>query len=198
MDDVGKAILSMIANDNLITNALRRQIVLNLKNSTTPLTSHAVEKMTEALMQSLDISDQAATQLGHHISAAVGSATGHHVVAMVAHSLTGVLGTTIAQMIAKFLASTAGKHLLVMVVKKLAVKAVITGVATMLAAACGVAVTGALIWWIVLPVIAAFAAYEAYEFPEKLADKVSEGVANDLSGSLRSKNRELIQGVFKT
>ena len=71
MDDVGKAILSMIANDNLITNALRRQIVLNLKNSTTPLTSHAVEKMTEALMQSLDISDQAATQLGHNISAAV-------------------------------------------------------------------------------------------------------------------------------
>jgi hypothetical protein len=197
IDDVGKAVLSMIANDNIITNALRRQVVLNLKNSTTPLTSHAVEQITNALMQGLDFSDQAASQMGHHISGAIGSATGHHVVAMVAHSLTGVLGTTIAQMIGKFLATTAGKHFLAMVVKKLAVKAVVTGVATMLAAACGVAASGALIWWIVLPVIAAFAAYEAYEFPKKLAEKVSRGVSQDLSGDLRNRNRELIQGIFQ-
>jgi hypothetical protein len=72
VDEVGKAIMSMISNDSLVVNSLRRQIVMNLKNSSTPLSNHAVEKMADALIQSLDISDQAAAQLGHHISGAVG------------------------------------------------------------------------------------------------------------------------------
>jgi hypothetical protein len=116
---------------------------------------------------------------------------------MVAHSLTGVVGTTIAHMIGKFLASAAGKHLLMMLVKKLAVKAVVSGVVMMLAAACGVAASGSLIWWIVLPLIAAFAAYEAYEFPDKLGKKVSKAVANDMRGNLKSRNRDLIEKMFK-
>ncbi|KAH8831974.1 hypothetical protein DL96DRAFT_1812724 [Flagelloscypha sp. PMI_526] len=197
VDELGKAIRTMIADNKVITNSFRRQIVINLKNSTTPLTAHAAEKMADALMQSLNIGDQAASQLGHHISGAIGSATGHHVVMMIAHSLTGVLGTAIAHTIAKFLASAAGKHLLAVVIKKIAVKAVVTGVATMLASACGVAASGALIWWIVLPVIAAFAAYEAYEFPEKLAEKVSKGVSSEMSGELKNRNRELVMGIFK-
>jgi hypothetical protein len=197
IDEVGKAVLSMIAQDNTILNSLRRQIAMNLKNSTTPLTNHAINQLTDALMQSLDISDQAAANLGHHISGAVGSATGHHVIALVAHSLTGVVGTTIAQMIGKFLATAAGKHLMMMIVKKVAVKAVVSGVVVLLASACGVAASGALIWWIVLPLVAAFAAYEAYEFPEKLGKKVSKKVADDMNGDLRNRNDELIKSIFK-
>jgi hypothetical protein len=196
VNEIGIAVMWMLAQDDLIMKALRRQVALSLKNSTTPLTNHAVDKMTEALMQGLMFNDAATTRLGRHISDAVGSATGDHIVTMVTNSLTGIIGTTIAQMIGRFLASTAGRQLLAIIVRKMAMKAVLTGVTTMLAAACGVAASGAVLWWVVLPVIVAFTAYEAYEFPQKLAEKVSKGVAEDLNRDLRTKNNELIQGMF--
>ncbi|KAH8831975.1 hypothetical protein DL96DRAFT_854618 [Flagelloscypha sp. PMI_526] len=130
-EELGRAIRTMISEDGVITDSLRDQIVICLKNSTKPLTSHAVEQMADALMQSLDIGDQAASQLGDQISDAIGSATGDHVIMMITHTLTGVLGAAIAHVIAKSLVSAAGQHLLALIVKKIAIKTVVPGVVTM-------------------------------------------------------------------
>ncbi|KAH8831977.1 hypothetical protein DL96DRAFT_1553178 [Flagelloscypha sp. PMI_526] len=120
--EVAKAIQAMIGESQ--TNSLRHQIGWR------PL-------------RSPNTSDQAANQLGIHISSAINSATA------VVHSrdagITAHLAATRAHMIGNYFTTATRKQLLTVVIRKLAAKAVVSALIPMLASLCGVVTSGALI-----------------------------------------------------
>ncbi|KAH8651960.1 hypothetical protein BGZ60DRAFT_420549 [Tricladium varicosporioides] len=197
IEEVGNALRSMMAKDQAIIGDLKVQLVMTLKNSTTPLTNIAVNHLAEAILQSLDITGETAAVIGHNIATFMGTAAGKQVAIVIAHAMSGPIGVEIAHAVGTFLASAAGKKLLIMIVKKMAAKAVITAVAPFLAAAFGVSIAGPLIWWIVLPMIAVWMAIEIHDFPIDLAKKVSEEIENTLENETGKMNRSVVNDIFK-
>ncbi|MDQ3799498.1 MAG: hypothetical protein M3384_08615 [Acidobacteriota bacterium] len=125
----------------------------------------------------------------------VGAALTIPVAKTVALILVKLLASHMAIIIAKILSSAAIKTLIATVVKKFILAAILAAIAKAVAAKFGIGVVGATAI-VLLPVVAAFIAYEIYTFPSHLGAKVASKVSSELSNQFDTINTNIAQEIF--
>lgn len=116
---------------------------------------------------------------------------------IVAHLLLKLLAANMSKIVAKILASAFLKKILAVLVKKFILTVVTTAVLQFLGTHVGAAVGGSTIMWIVLPLLAAYIGYKIATFPEKLGEKVSKKIREQLSEKFESTNTTILEKIFE-
>lgn len=93
--------------------------------------------------------------------------------------------------IAKVLASTAIKTMIATMAKKMIAAKIIAIIISLI----GAKLAGISIGWILAPLIIAFIIYEFNTLPTKMADKISNEVANELSGNFSDLNHKVSSSI---
>jgi hypothetical protein len=196
-----------IANEiavSLLQNAKFTEAVLNkIIESTNSTIPAAVRSQAIAIILS-QMQDSMGFNLQHAIVNTVAPAAAKIVGASVSTLVVNILMLHLVKFIAlhlhaiivKVLASAAFKAMVVAVVKKIAVAAVIAGLAKLVIAKLGIG-AGAAVALVVLPLIIAFIARELYILPDKLADEISEKVGDQISGKFESISKGVVEKIYE-
>jgi len=183
-EDISKAVLSIILEDKVFSKSFIRTII----DSTS---AHYVRDY---------IKDQAVDTLLNQMHLTLAHSTAHIAASTVAKTVAGVLIKVILlnfkAIVIKVLGTAAIKLLITVAVKKFIVVAIVTMVSKFLLAKLG-AVFAAHIAFFILPIIAAFIAYEVVTFPEHLGKKVSEQVRYDLDDNFSEINTSIIEKIVE-
>ena len=196
---IADGMVAKLQDDPRILKELMTQIAAALRSTGSPLTEHMYRAVYHILTQEVSshVSQHSMAEVSQHVATTLSSSAGQHVVASVSASLVTALAHVLGKLLLKHIGTAAFKTAVVGFVKKMIIKSVVTGVFTSIAASAGVATTGSLLLWIVVPVIAAFAAYEIHEFPRKLAGKVAPQVRAGVGGEFRASNESALQAIFQ-
>lgn len=191
---ISDAVMTAMLSDKVILNALSQQVVETV-NGTLPTV--AKQKLSDCLIHNIEQS------MGVNITNAAGHAvtvaTTHIISAATAIPITkamlAVLGKSIAVFmkgaIAKVLASTAVKSMLTMAIKKMVAVKIVGTLLAMIGAHFG----GISIGWVLLPAIVAYLLYSVVSLPQKLGEKVSQAVREELSGQYDSINQNIAKQI---
>lgn len=156
-----------------------------LKSKVVSILSH---KMTSSLAQTIDTSTTAS------IKASVLKVTAASVSSPVATKITLVLVKTMAvalkPIILKLMASAAFKALLISKLKAVIVGALLGGFIKIIGVKLGLT-AGAAFMWILIPILLGWLAYEYLNFPEHLAAKVADSVAQDIEDNFSDTSRTM-------
>jgi hypothetical protein len=198
-DVISNGMVDALKDDPQVFKELMIQIASALRSTASPLTERMNEAIYHILTQEVSshISQHTMTEISHQVASVLTSTAGQHIVISVSVALVKALSSVLGKLLIKCAGTAAFKTALVGFAKKMVIKSVVTGVFTSIAASAGVATTGSMFLWVVIPLIAAFAGYEIHEFPRKLASKVAPQVKNGLSGEFRSSNESALREIFK-
>ena len=157
-----------------LTGLYSGTIPTQLKSKIVAILSH---KMTLSLSQTIDTSTSAS------IKASVLKVTAASVSSPVATKLTFVLiktlGVALKPIILKLMASAAFKAILVSKLKAIIVGALLGAFIKIIGVKLGLT-AGAAFMWVLIPIVLGWLAYEYFNFPAHLAEKVADSVADDL------------------
>lgn len=145
-------------------------------------------KLSGSLAQTIDTSTTAS------IKASVMKVAATSISSPVATKITLVLvktlGVALKPIIIKLMASAAFKAALISKLKAIIVGALLGGFMKIIGVKLGLS-AGAAFMWVLIPILLAWLAYEYLSFPEHLAKKVAESVAEDLEGGFSDTSKEM-------
>jgi uncharacterized protein YacL len=134
------------------------------------------------------------TNAGHAVHASttkvIAVAVGAPITQTIAALLLKLLALHLKTVIVHVLASTAVKTMIAAAVKKFVVGALLAAIVKAVGAKLGITAASAFIW-VLLPLIAAFIAYEVATFPAHLGESVSAKVAAELGDSFDEVNENV-------
>ena len=191
-DVLAEAMMGHLMSERAFAEALAAALV-----GTTSLATDAVRNKAAALLADHlreAVRGASAKGLGASSAKAIGAALSKPIAAKVAMILVKAFGAQLKVLIAKMIASGALKALIAATVKKYVLMAVAGVVVKAVATKFGISASAAFAF-VLIPVIAAYIAYEVTVFPKTLGEKVSAKVAEELSGTFTGLNREVIGGV---
>lgn len=196
---ISNGMVEMLKDNPVIMKELMVQIASALRSTGSPLTEHMYKAIYHILTQEVSshVSQHTMTEISHQVTSMLTSTAGHHIVISVSAALVKVLGSVLGKLLLKHVGTAAFKTAVLGFAKKMIIKSVVTGVFTTIAASAGVATTGSLFLWVVIPLIIAFAGYELHEFPRKLASKIAPQVTAGLAGEFRASNESALREIFK-
>jgi hypothetical protein len=147
-------------------------------------------KIGGALSQSIDTATSAT------IKASVIKVTAVSVSSPIAVKITAAivksLSVVLKPLILKLMASSAFKAAIMTKLKAIVIGSMLGAFVKIIAVKLGIS-TGAAFMWILLPLVFAWLAYEVSSFPEKLASKVSAGVAAELDENFKETSASLAE-----
>lgn len=192
---IGSIVLVALLQDKVFRNGLTGQIMDTFSGT---LPEVLKRKATSVMLTKLD------SAFGHTVEHAVSKGSGvlikQTVGAPIAHKLAfllvKILSTNLKVIIAKFLASAAFKAAIASAIKKFVVAIVLSSMIKFLAAKLGVSVAGAYAF-VLIPVIAAYLAYEAYSLPENLASKISVQIKDSLDSEYAAINADIAMNLVR-
>lgn len=190
---ISKPLLESILSNHILVTQLANQIVDASRGA---IPSYLRSQLTGSIIHYLE--DNIHTNVVHLSAQAVqnivATTTSYAVAIPVSATLLKYLAFSLKGVIAKLLATAATKTMLAGILKKIVAAKIIAAIIALV----GSSISGSAIAWVVAPLLAAYIAYEAYNLPSKLGDKVSEAVVNELSGEFDKINRnvasQLVQG----
>lgn len=165
---------------------------------TQPLTAGMKDRVTDLIISQMHhvVHSSTAQAVMTTTKQIVGAALTIPVAKTVALILVKLLASHMAVIIAKILSSAAIKTLIATVIKKFLLAAILAAIAKAVAAKLGIGVAGAMAI-VLLPVVAAFIAYEIYTFPPHLGAKVAAKVSGELSSQFDAINTNIAQEIFR-
>lgn len=196
---VSATTVKMLANDPNIARKLAEQIVSSMQAAGKPMTDELRQNIVQFLTEQVsghvagESVNQMTTQVGH----AAGHAAMHSIAAGVGAALMHALAVALAHSIAHAGLTTAAKSAAMSVAGHMIAHTVIATSVTALLTTLGISVSGAAYAFVLLPIVIAFATYEAHEFPEKLAKKVAPAVALSVTGKFREGNKSTLEKIFQ-
>lgn len=183
---ISKPLLESILSNHTLVTQLANQII-DASSGTIP--SYLKSQLTSSIVHYLE--DNIHTNVVHLSAQAVqnivATTTSYAVAIPVSATLLKYLAFSLKGVIAKLLATAATKTMLAGILKKIVASKIIAAIIALV----GTSISGSAIAWVVAPLLAAYIAYEAYNLPSNLGTKVSEAVANELSGEFDRINRNV-------
>lgn len=195
---ISKPLLDQILKDKVFVSQLSNQIVeisggiipIYIKSELSKSIVHYIEDNIQT-----NIVHSSASQIQHLASSIVSHATAVPITTAISAVLVKNMAIFMKGIIAKVLATSAAKTMLIGVVKKVVAAKIIAAFVAILGPVLG----GVSVIYIVAPLLAAYIAYEISNLPNELADKVSTAVANELSGKFNNINKgmatQLVQSM---
>ncbi|MDP2803676.1 MAG: hypothetical protein Q8O26_17540 [Phreatobacter sp.] len=181
-DAIAERLMPLVVSDARFASALSDAIMSAYQN---PIPNLVKQKASEILSSklSLYISHSIDTTTSMTIKSslakiAMGS-VGAPVAAKIVTALVASLMVTLKPIIIKLLASAAFKAAVVSKLKAIVVGALLGAFVKIVGTKLGLTAAGAFIW-VLIPLVLAWVAYEVAGFSAKLADKVSQSVAQDM------------------
>lgn len=196
-DCISKPLLDQLLKDHVFVEQLSKQVI-EISNGALP--SAIKSQMASAIIHHLENSMNVnIAQSCRHIIAAsttqiVAFATALPISKAMIAVMAKSMGIYMKTIIAKVLASTAMKTMMMTAVKKIVAAKIIATMVTLVGAHLG----GMSIAWVVIPLLAAFIAYEVAHLPEKMGEKVSEAVRAELYGEFDNINTNIAQQIVSS
>lgn len=193
--NLAKPLTQQLIKDRVFVKQLASQIVEVSKGSLpTVIKNKLTAKLIHALEDSMNINfSQIAADQIHNLTA--------HVIAIAASApisktvmvvLMKYMAVFLKGVIAKMLAATAVKTMLMALLKKLLAVKIIAAIGAIVLPFLG----GVPVWAIVAPLLAAFLAYEVYSLPRKMGEKVSQAVRSELNGEFDKINTNIAENIL--
>lgn len=190
---ISKLLLESILSNHTLATQLANQII---DASSGAIPSYLRSQLTSSIVHYLE--DSIHTNVVHLSAQAVqntvATTTSYAVAIPVSATLLKYLAFSLKGVIAKLLATAATKTMLAGILKRIVAAKIIAAITAFV----GTSVSSSSIALVVAPLWATYIAYEAYNLPSNLGTKVSEAVANELSGEFDRINRnvasQLVQG----
>lgn len=188
-DEIASALMSFIVADKAMSKALTDALLDASKLGSDFVRNRAAIALLEQLQHFMHTAaGQSITSfLGKTVAAAVSKPIGMQIAA----SLAKALSVHLKAVIAKMIASGALKSAVGAVIKKYITFVIGGAIVKAVAAKFGISAAAAFAW-VLIPLIIAYLAYEAYVFPDHLAEKVSVKVAEELSEKFEQMNAEVL------
>ena len=196
-DCISKPLLDQLLKDHVFVEQLSKQVV-EISNGTLP--SAIKSQMTTVIIHHLENSMNVniAQSCGHIIAVSTTQIVAFATSLPISKAMIAVMAKSIGiymkTIIAKVLASTAMKTMMMTAVKKIVAAKII---ATMIALV-GTHLGGMSIAWFVMPLLAAFIAYEVSNLPKKMGKKVSLAVRAELYGEFNTINTNIAQQIVSS
>lgn len=190
-----KPVLEHLMSNKTFSEQLAKQII---ESTNSPIPAYVRSQMVQAVVHYLEDSVQtniiqhSAQSIQHITAGIIGVATAIPISKTVATALMSHMAVFLKGAVAKVLASSAVKTMLVGAVKKLVIAKIFAFFAGLLAPVLG----SAAIWWLIVPALAAFIAYEIKNLPQKMSEKISVAVKNELSGEFDKINEQIASNIL--
>lgn len=192
IEQISELLLVAILKNNIIVNSLVDTIVksLHLDN----VSGYAKNKFAAILIE--QIQQIITSSSGHMIIDTAGSTIKAAISTPIIHSCATIiikqLSLTLKYVIAKVLASAAFKTALVAIIKKFAATAIISVLVHIIGAKV-IAVFGANIALIIIPLVIAYIYYKFQTLPETLGENVSQKVVENLDSNFTKINKNVAE-----
>lgn len=198
--EIADTIVSSLLNSESVRHALAKALVEANEAAIPELARDKVKKLVlqkvaTLLGQGIDHAQTAALKTA--VAKITATAAASPLAAHVAAALLKTMVATLKPIVGKLLASTAFKTAIVAKIKTVIAASVIGAVIHLVAAKLGIAGGGAVIGFIVLPLLAAYIYYEASHFPGKLAKKVSEQVSQEMDRTHAELSNSLAEKIVE-
>lgn len=196
-DCISKPLLDQLLKDHVFVEQLSKQVI-EISNGTLP--SAIKSQMTTAIVHYIESSMNVNIShiCGHMIATSTTNIVAFATALPISKAMMAVMAKSMAVymkvVIAKVLASTAMKTMMMTAVKKIVAAKIIATMITLVGAHLG----GMSIAWVVIPLLAAFIAYEVTNLPEKMGKKVSEAVRAELYGKFDNINTNIAQQIVSS
>lgn len=200
-DLIARPLLDLLLTNRTIATALSNHII-EATNGTLP--SAIKSKLSTLLIHKLDsaLGGGIIDSASHAVSGLTTKAVAAIAAIPISKSLMVVLMKHFAFLmkgvIAKVLASAAIKTMLATTVKKIVAVKIIGAAITLFASKVGLTTSGAVVGWIVAPLIIAFLAHEVISLPRKMGEKVASEVRAELSGHFTKINRNVVTAIVES
>lgn len=181
IDGVADALVASFSGT--VPQHLKRKVVAALSGKLTAALNQSIDTTTTASIKASVIKVTAAT---------VSSPLGIKIAAVLVKTLAVVL----KPIILKLLASSAFKAAIMSKLKAVVIGAMLGAFFKIIGVKLGLS-AGAVFLWVVIPIVLAWIAYEISSFPEKLADKVSEGVVNDIDANFAQTSASMAETLVE-
>lgn len=194
---ISKPLLDQLLKDHVFVEQLSKQVV-EISNGTLP--SAIKSQMTTVIIHNLENSMNVniAQSCGHIIAVSTTQIVAFATTLPISKAMIAVMaksmGIYMKTIIAKVLASTAMKTMMMTAVKKIVAAKIIATMVALVSAHLG----GVSIAWFVIPLLAAFIAYEVSNLPKKIGKKVSVAVREELYGEFNNINTNIAQQIVSS
>lgn len=193
---ISKGMLVMLAADEVKLKGFMDRIADIALDSFSAQVKKQVVKMVMHQVKN-SVEQGSLHTVSHHIGHLAATAAGTQVATIVAHLLLKLLAANIGHIVAKTVGSAFLKKFLGILIKKFILAAVTGAVVQFMATHVGVAVGGSTIMWIVTPLLVVYIGYKIATFPEKLGEKVSVKIKEELAANFESTNRSILEKIFE-
>ena len=196
-DEIVERAVPILLSDRRFVDALSGAVIDSC-SSTVPrqLQRKAVAifsaKMSGALTQAIDTGSATIIKAG--VAKVAGVAITSPVAMKVSFLIVRSMATVLKPLIVKFLASSAFKAAVMSKLKAIVIGSMLGAFIKIIGVKLGLS-AGSAFMIVLVPVVLAWLAYEVSHFPEKLAAKVAEGVAQDLENSFGDMSRSLADSL---
>lgn len=192
--DIVKPVLEDLLKNKIVIESLASQIVKQWEGTiSTVLRKKLVTVLVHKIEES--IGDNIVHASSHAVCNICSKVVVTAVSLPISKSIAIILAKNMAIMlkgvIAKVLASATFKTMMATLVKKF-IAAKIIGVVISLI---GAKMAGIGVGWVLAPLLIAFIAYEFYTLPTKMANKISDAVVNELSGTFTELNNNISTSI---
>ncbi|HCT64799.1 MAG TPA: hypothetical protein DIC60_05975 [Lachnospiraceae bacterium] len=193
---LSKALMEIIFKNEVLSGTLINSIIntASAKNISAVTRKKATSILIHQMQKLLD------TNLGHSISTLAGKAVTTAISAPIAHSTAMLIMKFMALhlkvILAKVLSSAAIKTMIAVAIKKFVVAAILAVFVKIIAAKLGIS-AGAVIAFVLIPLILLYIAREAYTLPSTLGEKVSYKVSTELDSNFININENIMEQIFK-
>jgi hypothetical protein len=188
---VSQGVLEALTSNNLVLKSLINKLADKVLDKSA---SHIRGQVVQHIVHQIHNSVAAGTlhTVGHQVSTAAVHVASTTVGALVIQLIAKLLAAHIGTIIAKIMASALVKKVVALVAKK----CVFGVVVSFLAAHVGAAAGGVSVAWIVLPALVVYLGYKITTFPEKLGEKVSQSVKQELSDRFYGMNKDILDRIL--
>lgn len=195
---VSATMVKLLTSDPVIARQLAEQIASSMAAAGQPVTDEIRKAIITFLTEqvSTHVAAESVNQITMQVGQTIGDAALHSIAAGVGAALIHSLGAAITHLLAHAALTSAVKGAVLNIAGHMIAHHVIALGAAALLATLGVSATGAMYAFVLLPVVVAFAAWEAHRFPEKLAAKVAPTVAFSVAGTYRQGNKSSLEKIF--
>lgn len=198
-DQISDRLIPFLVRSEVFANGLSTAIVAAYRGS---IPTHLQRQVTTALSgklkailaQQVDATSVGAIKVG--VAKVVGAAVVSPVGAKLAAVMIHTLATSLKPIIIKILSSTALKAAIAAKLKAVIIGSFLGAFVKILAVKLGLS-TAATVAWILLPLVVAWLSAEAYMFPGKLANSVSEAVAADMKSGFLDTSRTTAEMIVE-
>ncbi len=193
---ISKEILNSLLQDKVFVNSFVENI-LESSNQTVPqaIKSQLSSLLIDQLQHSLDANVSGNIAIG--ISKVVGVVATIPITKTLAILLMKNCAILLKGTMAKILASTAFKTMMAATAKKLVGIKIVGFIVTFLGTKFGIVLGGSAFMFILIPLVVGIIAREFIVLPDKMGNKISEGVRESITGTYREINRDIMTEVLK-